>query len=427
MIGILGAGLSGLFLGSLLKNAKKDFKILEKTDTPGGLCRSTREDGFVFDNTGGHIIYSKDNDVLDKIKDILKDNITKKKRNIKILYNGRYVKYPFENSLSDLDKQDNFECLMGFLETINREQKKPTNFEEWIYETFGRGIAEKYLIPYNKKIWKTDMKSIDTFWVEDRIPKPPPEDIIKSSLGIETEGYVHQLFFYYPETGGIQTLINILTNRVKENIVKNFNVKKIKKQGDKWIISDGKNEEKFDKIVSTIPIQELITSMDAPSEVIKSTNNLKYNSMMTVMLGIRGIEIPPYHGIYIPDPEIIANRIVLLNNMSDKVSPNGTKSIMAEISYKENDDNSIMTDEDIIKTVESYITKMFGNFKILFSKVVRNKYAYIIYDLDYQKNMKIIEKFLNEEKIKVCGRFGEFKYLNMDQCIQNALRISEEL
>ena len=42
-------------------------------------------------------------------------------------------------------------------------------------------------------------------WSE-RIPKPNKQDILKSSIGIETEGYVHQLYYHYPEKGGYQSI-----------------------------------------------------------------------------------------------------------------------------------------------------------------------------------------------------------------------------
>ena len=41
-------------------------------------------------------------------------------------------------------------------------------------------------------------------WV-GRIPKPPMEDVVKSALGIETEGYTHQLYFRYPLHGGFES------------------------------------------------------------------------------------------------------------------------------------------------------------------------------------------------------------------------------
>ena len=87
---------------------------------------------------------------------------------------------------------------------LKRRTEKPKNLEEWCHKNFGRSISEKYLIPYNKKIWKFQLDKIGTEWVE-RIPKPPTKDVIKSSLGISTEGYKHQLYFYYPKKGGIES------------------------------------------------------------------------------------------------------------------------------------------------------------------------------------------------------------------------------
>jgi len=47
--------------------------------------------------------FLKDKEVLEVIFNLLGDNVVKNKRNTKILYKGRYVKYPFENGLHDLN------------------------------------------------------------------------------------------------------------------------------------------------------------------------------------------------------------------------------------------------------------------------------------------------------------------------------------
>ena len=149
-VGVLGGGLSGLTLGFLLNQKGIDFELLEKESECGGLIRSTIESGFTFDYGGSHILFSQDKEFLDFIINILGMNVVKNKRNTKILYNARYVKYPFENGLSDLSKEENFECLNFFIQNlIDKEQKQPENLREWCYSFFGRSIAEKYLIPYN--------------------------------------------------------------------------------------------------------------------------------------------------------------------------------------------------------------------------------------------------------------------------------------
>lgn len=142
-IGILGGGLSGLTLGYHLR---KDFEILEKNSECGGLCRSLQEKGFTFDYGGSHVIFTKDEEVFDLYKKLLRGNWVERKRNSKILFKGRYIKYPFENGLYQLPMRDNYECLLTFMQNLIKKSigkvSKPTNFQEWMYYTFGKGITE---------------------------------------------------------------------------------------------------------------------------------------------------------------------------------------------------------------------------------------------------------------------------------------------
>jgi protoporphyrinogen oxidase len=425
-IAILGGGLTGLTLGYLLNQKRVNVEILEKESECGGLMRTLQEDGFTFDYSGSHIIFSKDEEILGFMLSLLGDNVIKNRRNSKILYKGHYVKYPFENSLHELPKEDNFECLYYFIQNLIRKEKgelnKPTNLKEWFYYTFGKGIAEKYLIPYNEKIWKYPLEKISLEWVE-RIPNPPVEDVIKSSLGIETEGYTHQLYFYYPKIGGIQVLIRSLEEKINEKVTTNFEVKKIRRESGKWIISNGRREKSCDKIISTIPIHYLIEALDAPEEVRNAANNLKYNSLITVMLGLDVKKLNDLTWLYIPQKDVLTHRVSFPSNYSPFVAPKGKSSVLAEITCNVGDETWKMNDEQIANQVidELHKLKIIDKQRVCFTRVKRTKYAYVINDLDYDKNVRTIKRFMNEVGIDLVGRFAEFKYLNMDACIRNAM------
>ena len=208
---ILGGGLSGLTLARLLQEQGEEVVVLEAEPEYGGLCRSKTNQGFTFDSGGSHIIFSRDGEVLAFMRRMIEDNEQRNNRTTKIFYKQRFVKYPFENGLSDLPLEDRFFCINGFIKTLiavgKGEIPAPVNFREWIYYTFGKGIAECYMIPYNEKIWKYPTDKMSLHWVEGRIPRPPVEDIIKSAIGIETEGYTHQAVFSYPLDGGIKALV----------------------------------------------------------------------------------------------------------------------------------------------------------------------------------------------------------------------------
>lgn len=167
---ILGAGLSGISTAYFLQGNSNftDITILEKETTPGGLCRSIRKNEYIYD-IGPHILFSKDKEMLELMLSVL-DEKNDLKRSNKILYKKCQIQYPFENDLSKLPSEDLHYCINAF-EHNPYEDYVPTNMIQFFLKTFGEGITNTYLRPYNEKIWKYDPAFMNTSMV-DRIPKP---------------------------------------------------------------------------------------------------------------------------------------------------------------------------------------------------------------------------------------------------------------
>ena len=429
---ILGGGLTGLTLGYLLKQQHGEIEILERNQECGGLMRTVQHKGFTFDWGGSHVIFSKDKKILNFMLELLGKNRVKNRRNTKVLYNGCLVKYPFENGLSDLPLEENFECLYDFIKNVIKKEKgalkKPANLNEWCSYTFGNAIAEKYLVPYNKKIWKFPLEQMSLEWVE-KIPSPPVEDVIKSSLGISTEGYVHQLNFYYPKTGGIQALIKALENRIGDSVTTNFKVTKISGKDGNWSIFDDKLEKRCEKIISTIPIQALVKAVDAPTGVREAADNLNYNSLITVMIGLKRKLKKKHSWLYIPAHSILSHRVSFPSNYSLAVSPTGMSSVMAEITCRIGDEQWRSKDDVIASRVvdDLHNLNIIDKSDVSFVLTRRAEYAYVINDLNYSRNMKTVRSYFSQRKIGLVGRFSEFKYLNMDDCIRSAMNYAEQI
>jgi protoporphyrinogen oxidase len=426
-IAILGGGLTGIAAGYLLNKKGLEFEVLEKEKECGGLMRTMQENGFTFDIGGSHIIFSKNKDALDFILTLLGDNNSKNIRNTKVLYNGYYLKYPFENGLASLPKEETFECLYTFIQCLIRKEKgdleKPNNLREWFYYTFGKGITEKYLIPYNEKIWKYPTENIGLDWV-DRVPAPPTEDVIKSALDIETEGYKHQQYFYYPTTGGIEALIKSMESEIEGRIECNFEVRSLKKIGRIWKVTSKRNEEKtFDKVISTIPIQKLVEAVDAPAEVRNASARLNVNSLITIMLGINKERINNLSWLYLPDNSVLPHRVSFPSNYSPMVAPSGKSAVLAEITCQFGDRVWNMEENELIlQTVEDlHSLGIIDKADVCFSKVKKLEYAYVINDLNYTRMLNVVREYFTNIGIDLLGRFAEFKYLNMDACIENTM------
>ncbi|MBP2133875.1 protoporphyrinogen oxidase [Methanomicrobium sp. W14] len=426
---ILGGGLTGIALARMLNEHGEDVTVFEKEDKTGGLCRSNTEDGFTFDTGGSHIIFSRDKEVNDFMCDVLGENKDKRNRNTKIFFKGRYVKYPFENGLYQLPPEDRFFCINEFVKNLialeKGELKEPENFKEWIYHTFGKGIAESYMVPYNEKIWNFPADKMSMHWVDGRIPRPPVEDIIKSAIGIETEGYTHQSVFTYPVYGGIEALTDALKEPVSGRIITGFPVTSVKRTDRGFLVGNGKDEYLFDKVISTLPPETLIKCLqNVPQNVSGACTNLKYNSIACVGIGVKG-SLNDISWLYIPQKEPGKfNRISFPSNYSTEVAPKGCSSVLAEITYNEGDEVSKMSDQDLIRHVTGGLEDMGiinENNEVVYSRVFRFEYAYVVYDLDYLINVRIMKDYVNSEGIDLVGRFSEFEYINMDGCIRHVL------
>ena len=420
--GILGGGLTGLSLARFLRGERE---ILEKENICGGLCRSHSVGGFSFDN-GGHILFSRDSRLLKRILGFLGGNVRRYRRNNRIYFEGRYVKYPFENDLAALPKEVTFDCLYHYL---TDSYPPPTNFREWIYQTFGRGIAEHYMIPYNEKIWKTPVAEMSIEWAEGRIPKPPVEDVIRSALGIPTEGYTHQLYFYYPARGGIQALTESL-ERGFDGITRGYEVRGIARGRGEWVVTNGREERRYDRLVSTIPLFHLIDAIEgADDEVRECVSRLRYTSLAVVFLGLRGRGPEDKFAVYFPDPSLVYHRVCFYGFLGDAAVPPGKASAVAEITYREGDEISGMSDRELVKKVEEGLVRdgIIESSRVERAVVHREKYAYVVYDRDYARNLGVVKKFVSDSGIELCGRFAEFEYLNMDACVRHALELSQRL
>ena len=417
---ILGGGLAGL---SLAHSLNENTVILEKEEQLGGLCRSFAFKDIMYD-IGPHIIFSKDEETLNFLTSSVECN--KYRRSNKIFFKGRFIKYPFENELSALSKQDRDYCLNTFLNNPNKGMKAK-NMLDFFTNTFGKGITDLYLKPYNKKIWKYDPEHMDTQMVE-RIPIPPDEDIIKSAEGIATEGYIHQLDFYYPKKNGIQDLISSLAKKInlKAEIYNNIKINRIIKK-DNWIIETNHGNFKSDRIINCMPLHELFKYLErTPNEIKKTLSKLEYNSIYIVILNILEDNLENNFAVMVPDQNIIFHRVSKLNFLDDS---HKTSYLMAEVTFREGDHYSKMSKEEIIKNVVDDLEKLnFINKKnVISTDLQKIKYAYVIYTLDHKKNISKIMNYLNRIGILCCGRFAEFKYLNMDGVIKHSKDLAEKV
>lgn len=429
---ILGGGLSSLSLALFLQNKEniEHILILEKEQNIGGLCRTFKTQGIEWD-VGPHIIFSKDKEVLNFMNHSLAENNEQHRRSNRIIHDKRFVQYPFENDLSKLSERDTFICLNGFLHNPY-ENYSATNMLQFFLRTFGEGITNMYLRPYNEKIWKFDPAFMDTQMVE-RIPRPPKEDIIKSAAGETVDGYTHQLYFNYPKNGGTESLIKALARQLsdKVEIITNAEVDSVQKQGASFVVRAGEKTYEADKVISTIPMDQFIDmyvpEVSIPEEIKTSACALRHNSIAICIVNVKKDYAGDNYAFMIADRNVIFHRISKLDFMGSGYHIPNTVTYMAEVTYRTDDIYDKMSDEEMQAQVVNGLERIGfidSASDVNFTELKRFDYAYVIYDLMHKHNTSKIISYLADEGIEVNGRFGSFEYLNMDAIIRQSMNLA---
>jgi UDP-galactopyranose mutase len=424
---ILGAGLSGL---SAAFHLQKNYRIYEKNNKAGGLCRSEKEGSYVFDY-GPHILFPKYSHIKELIKSLLKENLHIQAREAWIYHKfcDKYTRFPFQAHLYGLPIPVVKECILGLFNAIQKDKNSTSpikNYKEWILSIFGEGIAKHLMIPYANKLWTVPPKDMNFQWVKHRIPRPKIEDVLEGALSDNPRLFGFNTEFWYPYKGGIEALPLSFLNSAK-NLSLSKTATYIHTQ-KKYVEFNGDEKIPYRNLISTIPLPEIIKLVDqAPDDVKKAAQDLKHNSVLCVNLGIEREKISNKHWIYFYEEDFCFHRISFPMNFSPYVAPEKKSSITTEISYSR---YKSIHKENIIERAREDLIKsqiLLPEDEIEASSVLDIPYAYIIYDHEHSKNVKKIHNFLRSHEIYPCGRFGEWEYFNMDDSIESGKKIAEEI
>ncbi|MBU0549581.1 MAG: FAD-dependent oxidoreductase, partial [Candidatus Omnitrophica bacterium] len=298
---ILGAGLAGLSAAWHLQRQGIECRVLEKEAEVGGLCRSRKLGDFTFDYSG-HLLHFKHKYTLRLVKDLLNSNFVRHKRSAWVYSFNRFSRYPFQANLYGLPKSIVKDCLLEFVRVHRNGSKVENNcsFREWIYKTFGKGIANYFMIPYNAKFWTVPLENLTCEWIDGFIPIPTLDQIVKGTIKASRQNLGYNAFFWYPRQGGISEVVEAFSASVK-NIFKQCRITKIDLER-KEIGLNGGQKEKFDFLISTIPLPEMTHLLAGiPKDISARFKNLSWNSIFNLNLGIERKLTDSWHWIYFPE------------------------------------------------------------------------------------------------------------------------------
>ena len=432
---ILGAGPAGMTAAYVLGRLGKPGAVFEADGTVGGLAKTIEFNGYRFD-LGGHRFFTKLEPVKRLWHEMLGDDFLTRPRLSRIFYNGKYFSYPItaKDVVGRLGLYEASRCALSYLWAARHRNAEAETFEQWVTARFGRRLYDAFFRSYTEKLWGIPGTEIRSLWAAQRIKNFSLGKAILSVLGVRHE-HVTTLIerFEYPRLGpgqmweavaaraeehGIRTRTNQRCVAVKHRDGRVRSVV-MRQNGDVY-------EHAVDSVVSSIPLSELIFTLDppAPPKVQAAARSLRYRDLVLVALITSEAEPFPDNWIYLHDPETRAGRVQNYGAWSPGMVKPGTTCLGVEYFCFRGDDIWEMSDEQAVELAKRELAaiglidadKVIDGVKVLVPK------AYPMYDIHYEEALGTIRTYLERfDNLQTCGRNGLHRYNNQDHSMWTAL------
>jgi protoporphyrinogen oxidase len=387
---IIGGGVTGLSLASFLKS--KDYLLIEKDDSLGGYCKTTISGEYIWDYSG-HFFHFRNEEIKNYVLSEIDCELLEVNKITDIDYKGQIIDFPFQHNISQLNEEEYKECLNDLNSCVVEDK---TTFKSYVRSTLGDGICNKFIIPYNEKLYACDLDKLEYDSMGRFFPK-------------RNNNATYNDTFIYPVKGSYEYIKSIL-KRVDETKIQ-LNTEVIDIDLKNKIVKTNNGEIKFNKLVSTLPFDKLLQITNQPSD-------LSSNKVVVFNLGFdKGSDIKT-HWRYYPNDEVFY-RVGFYNNIlgQEKLS------LYVEIGLEKTD---TFDQVELLNTVLMDLrkSKVITNHNLIDYQFLMMNPAYVHITDKSKKTYENWCKKYNQQKIFSIGRYGEWTYCSIEDNIIKAKEIS---
>src|SRR3954470_24401377 len=301
---VIGAGISGL--SSVAFGSEPDYLVIERDGEIGGYCKTIKQDGFVWDYSG-HFFHFKHPDIEAWLRDRMQGqrilNVEKKSF---ISYKGGLIDFPFQKNIHQLPQSELIECLYDLYfarskDVVREREQDISSFKEMLYARFGRAIAEKFLIPYNQKLYACDLGTLDKDAMGRFFPHADLADIIRNMKVADNRSY--NSTFTYPE-GGAFEYVRALASAVRSDAIA-VGEPLVGLDVERRIARTPRREIRYERLVSSAPFYRLAQL----SGLAHDPSVFTWNKVLVFNLGFDRKGPRDVHWIYYPDRATVFYRV----------------------------------------------------------------------------------------------------------------------
>jgi protoporphyrinogen oxidase len=425
---IIGGGPTGLGAAYRLHElGYENWALYEKSDYLGGhACSHVDDHGFVWDE-GGHVIFSH-YPYFDKlVDDMLGAEENQLVRESWIVKENSWIPYPFQNNLRYLPKSLQVSCLLGAAKAAaETNHQESSNFRDWILATFGEGIAEAFMFPYNFKVWTTPLEQMSKSWMAERVSVVDFKRLLENViLERDDVAWGPNNKFRFPRYGGTGEIYRRMAQRFPDRVKTGKELVAVDAAGKRVSFSDGTGDT-YDVLISTGPL-DLLVRMLKPAEggLMDAVAELHHNNLLVLGLGLEKKIDTGKCWIYFADDDMPCYRATYFSHYSPFNVPKGDterySSLMCEMSFRvgETPDPAKEIDRVVDYLIRAKILEESDRSRIVSRYHRTVAYSYPIPTLGRDRALATLQPALRGKEIYSRGRFGAWRYEigNMDHSV----------
>lgn len=406
---VIGAGVTGLSYANFCAN---DYLVIEAESDIGGYCRTIRQDGFVWDYSG-HFFHFQNEEIRKWIMERMDPGrlFTVEKRS-QIYYKGRYIDFPFQKNIHQLEKQEFIDCLYDL---YFRSQTEERSFKEMLVGEYGASICEKFLFPYNEKLYACDLDTLDKSAMGRFFPHADMDSIVGNMKQPDNSSYNHSFTY---GIDGAQAYVDALAKGVNSDSLRTGERVRAIDMNNR-VVETEKGKYPYDNLISTAPLDRFL-------RLVGKNQNLQcytYNKVVVLNLGFDGPATNQNHWLYFPDKELCFYRVGFYSNIlaSDRMSLYVELGLGVEEPVRDEKIylDRVLTDLRKIGLVDSQ--------KLISWTCVVLDPAYVHINDVCERDKK--ERFAELEKsgIYSIGRYGGWRYCSIEDNIIEARQLAQAL
>jgi len=409
---IVGAGISGLAFADWLGD--DDYLIVEAENEIGGYCRTIKRDGFVWDYSG-HFFHFRHPEIEQYLVDRMGgQRVLRVERDSRIWYADRFIDFPFQRNIHQLPKAEYEQCVQDLRE---RPEEKGGNFKDMLYARYGRGIAEKFLIPYNEKLYALNLAALDPNAMGRFFPHASVEEILRNADEGKSGGY--NATFTYPEGGAIQYIEALAQGVQSDRIGLNERVLGIDLRNK--VATTTQRQIRYEALISSAPLVGLLDMCGIEYDAAV----FSHNKVQVFNLGFGGKGPRDVHWIYYPQRELSFYRVGFYDNIfgSDRMSLYVEVGLPWDAELSEDERGAMKA--RILADLQT--CGVLTNQTLLASHDVLLDPAYVHITTKSNAEAAVKKELLAAQDVHSIGRYGSWTYCSIEDNIVEARALTEKL